>query len=75
MPETFYRTGTHDIDHTSFGGIINPSDFNTDYRGKDNTSGSPVAGRIINDWKFDEQCRKNKENNIREKNWRKQKNA
>ena len=49
MPETFYRTGTYKVDHTTFGGIIYSSDFNTDYRGKDNTNGSFIAQRIISD--------------------------
>lgn len=61
MPETFYRTGNYKASHTTFGGIICLSDFNTDYRGKNNTNGSPIAHRIINDSKFDKQCRKNRE--------------
>lgn len=36
-----------------FGGIIYPSDFNTDYRGKDNTNGSNIASRIISDWNWE----------------------
>lgn len=59
MAETFYRTGIYDKEHTQFGGLIYPSDFNTDYRGKDNINGSAIAGRIISDQQFDEQCRKN----------------
>ena len=45
-------------DHRSFGGVINPSDFNTDYRGNDNKRSS-IADRIFTDWKFDNECRKN----------------
>lgn len=60
MTGTFYRTGTYEVNHTTFGGIICSSDFNTDYRGKDNTNGSPIAKRIASDEKFDQQCRKNK---------------
>lgn len=63
MTETFYRTGSYKVDHTTFGGLICPSDFNTDYRGKDNTNGSPIAKRIASDDKFDQQCRKNKQYN------------
>ncbi len=37
------RYGTYEIDHTTFGGLIYPSDFNTDYRGKDNNNGSQIA--------------------------------
>lgn len=53
MAETFYRTGIYKVDHTQFGGIIYPSDFDTSY-----TNGN-IASRIENDKKFDEQCRKN----------------
>lgn len=56
--------------HTQFGGYIYASDFNTDYRGKDNINGSSIANRIFCDQKFDEQCRKNIEG--REK-WREEK--
>ena len=45
--------------HNQFGGYIYNSDFNTDYRGKDNIYGSTIASRIAQDQKFDEQCRKN----------------
>lgn len=58
MTEKFNRYGIREVDHATFGGIIYPSDFNTDYRGKDNTYGSPIAQRIISDRKFDQQCRK-----------------
>ena len=53
MTETFYRTGIYKVDHTQFGGVIYPSDFDTSY-----TNGN-IASRIENDKKFDEQCRKN----------------
>lgn len=58
MTGTFYRTGTYKVDHTQFGGIILPSDFNTNYRGKNNTNGSSIAKRIIGDRQFDLHCRK-----------------
>lgn len=38
--------------HTSFGGLIYESDFNTEY------CNGNIAQRIISDWKFDELCRK-----------------
>lgn len=47
---------------STFGGIIYPSDYETDYRRKNNKYGSSIAQRIASDWKFDEQCRKNIEN-------------
>lgn len=58
MAETFYKTESYDTGHTQFGGLIHPSDFNTGYRGKDNTNGSAIANRIASDQKFDMQCRK-----------------
>lgn len=48
--------------YTTFGGVIFPSDFCTDYEGTRN-----IAGRIMSDWKFDAQCKKNRENNKRMK--------
>lgn len=69
MTGTNNRYGIYDIDYTKFGGIIYSSDFNTDYRGKDNTNGSPIAGRIIQDHKFDKQCRKNREDQERNKQY------
>lgn len=35
--------------HKNFGGVIYQSDFNTDYRGKDNANGSTIAARIESD--------------------------
>ncbi len=63
----FYRTGNYNVDHSTFGGLIFQSDFETDYRGKDNNNGSAIAQRIVSDLKFDEQCRKNIENRERGK--------
>lgn len=59
MTGTTNRYGIYEIDHTKFGGLIFPSDFNTDYKGKDNKNGSIIASRIAQDQKFDNQCRKN----------------
>lgn len=50
--ETKYGTERFDKEHRHFGGIIYPSDFNTDYRGTDNTHGSPIASRIASDFKI-----------------------
>ena len=69
MLETFYRTGNYKTDYTTFGGVIYPSDFNTDYRGKVNTNGSSIAHRIANDCKFDKQCKKNKEDKERNRQY------
>lgn len=68
MTERFNRYGIYEVDHSTFGGVIFPSDYNTDYRGKNNTHGSPIAKRIADDKKNDEQYKKNiinKQNNRR----------
>lgn len=59
MTENFYKKRIYKTDHTKFGGIIYPFDFNTNYRDKSNTNGSQIASRIAVDKRFDEQCRKN----------------
>lgn len=61
MTEAFCKTGLYETDHSKFGGLIFPSDFNTNVRGKNNYSGSPIARRIENDDRFDRQCIRNKE--------------
>ena len=38
----------------TYGGCIFASDFCTDYEGTRN-----IAERIVSDWKFDKQCKKN----------------
>lgn len=70
MPEEFYRTGHYETDHSTFGGLIYFTDFCTDYRGKDERK-SPIADRIISDWKFDEQCRKSIEQRNKQRNYKK----
>ncbi len=51
-------------DHTRFGGIIYPSDFETEWHGKKNRDFSMIASRIAGDKRFDEQCRQNIQNRI-----------
>lgn len=46
--------------HKTYGGVINVESFNTQYRGF--SSMSDIAGRILSDMRFDEQCRKNTDN-------------
>lgn len=60
MTEKFYKTWK--TDHTKFGGLIYPSDFNTDYRRKDN-KGSIIASRIISDARFDNNLKNIKKQN------------
>lgn len=57
----FYRTGIYEVDHSTFGGEIYFTDFCTDYRGN-NEKESPIAKRIISDWKFDKACERNIKN-------------
>lgn len=63
MNKAFYKTGILKADHSTYGGIIYPSDFNTDYRKKDNANGSVIAARITLDKKFDRDLIKNRERN------------
>lgn len=55
-----YFTETFDKGHIHFGGNIYASDFNTDYRGKDNTNGSTIASRIESDMRWEKKLLKNK---------------
>ncbi len=61
MAKNLQRTISSDnhFNPGTFGGIIYPSDFHTDYPVKVRTQGSVIAQRIISDQKFDEQCRRN----------------
>lgn len=59
MTGTTNRYGTYEVDRKTFGGVIYPSDYNTDYRGKDNVRGSQIVKRIISDRNFDYRCKKN----------------
>lgn len=69
MTDTFHKTKSYRTEHTTFGGLIYSSDFNTDYRGKNNTYGSPIANRISSDKQFDYQCRKYREEMERNKQY------
>ena len=70
MTGTTKRYGIYEVDHTKFGGVIYPSDFNTDYRGKDNTNGSQIASRIETDRRREEELwKKDREGIERNKNY------
>lgn len=58
MARKNYITETFDKEHIHFGGKIYPSDFNTDYRGKDNTNGSSIAARIETDFRWEKKLLK-----------------
>lgn len=55
-------TGTHNVNHSTFGGIIYPSDFNTNHAQKGSCMTSSIAKRIVGDWIFDRQCRVSEDN-------------
>ena len=63
MTRNYYTTGNYKPYHSTFGGTINFSDFCTDYNRSEKSKS--WAERIVSDWKFDEQCRKNIENKTR----------
>lgn len=47
-----YKTERFDKEHRHFGGVIDPSDFNTDHRCNNNKNGS-IAKRIAHDLKLE----------------------
>lgn len=61
MQKTYARHSTMQTDHTTFGGVIYLSDFNTESRAKPRTNGSLTANRIAQDLCFDETCKKNRQ--------------
>lgn len=69
MTNTYCTTEAFHVDHSTFGGVIYPSDFETDYREKHNFHGSHIASRIMSDMRFDKQCKKNIEIREKTKNW------
>lgn len=58
MTETFNKYGFYKVNHTKFGGIIYPSDFDTNHKNTNNFYGSPIASRIVSDARFDKECKK-----------------
>lgn len=62
MTNTYHTSNIFHVDHSTFGGVIYPSDFETDYRRKNSQTGSAIASRIMSDLRFDRQCRQNVEN-------------
>ncbi len=60
MTETSHRIQDYKIDHSTFGGIIQSSDYCTNYPRHSNTRS--IASRIASDQNFDEQCRRNAKN-------------
>ena len=69
MTRNYYTTGSYNSDYSTFGGTINFSDICTDHHRSEKSKS--WAERIVSDWKFDEQCKKNMENRNRNKNYKK----
>ena len=69
MTRNYYTTGNYKTDHTTFGGTIKFSDFCTDHNRSEKSKS--WAERIVSDWRFDEQCKKNALNRDRNKNYKK----
>lgn len=63
MTEKFNSTEIFDKEHLHIGGKIYQSDFNTDYRGKDNINGSTIASRIASDFRWEQKILGFKERN------------
>lgn len=61
MTRNNYITEIFDQEHIHFGGSIYPSDFNTEYRGKE-ANGSSIAARIEADFKWEKKLLKNNVN-------------
>ena len=66
MTRNYYTTRNYKTNHSTFGGIIYNGDFDCYH------SMTDMAKRIESELKFDEQCRKNIKNRLREVNTRKE---
>ena len=69
MTRNYYTTGSYNPDYSTFGGTINFSDFCTDHHRSEKSKS--WAERIVSDWRFDEQCKKNALNRDKNKNYKK----
>ena len=69
MTETFNRTRIYKVDHSTFGGVILASDYDTGHSGSRN-----MAERIVSAWNFDNWCKNNNGNNYRLPKGRNKKN-
>ena len=65
MTKNYYRTGNYKPNHSTCGSVI----YNYDFDGY--VSMSDMAERIISDWKFDEERRKDVLNRNRNKDYKK----
>ena len=65
MTRNYYTTGNYNVNHSTCGSKI----YNYDFDGY--VSITDMAERIISDWKFDDDCKKNAESRDRNKNYKK----
>ena len=65
MTKNYYRTGNYKPNHSTCGSVI----YNYDFDGY--VSMTSMAERIISDWKFDEERRKDLLNRNRNKDYKK----
>ena len=65
MTRNYYTTGSYNVNHSTCGSVIHNYDFDG------YVSITSMAERIISDWKFDDDCKKNAENRDRKKNYKK----
>ena len=65
MTRNYYKTRNYEKNYSTFGGVI----YNYDFDGY--VSMSDMAERIISDWKFDEERRKDAESRDNNKNYKK----
>lgn len=63
MARTFIKTERFDKEHIHLGGKICLSDFNTNYRGKNNLNSSIIASRIAADFQWEKNMLSNIEKN------------
>lgn len=63
MTKTFYRTGSYKVDHTTYGGTLSSFDFDGHH------TMATITQRIISDFNFDKQCKKNIELRTKDKKY------
>ena len=68
----YYRTNNYNVDHSTFGGLIHASDFNTEYKKEPKKNeGSSVAAGIASDMRFDRMCEANAINRDKNRKYKK----
>lgn len=60
MTQNFGRTERFDKENRHFGGLVYPSDFNTNRKGTTQTHGSAIAARIESDFRREQSLNREK---------------